>query len=310
MGGTVLLIGAAIGLIPLLLVLIDYIASSRATLDIKGIKIDFSQTEIKRVDIELPANIGKPGAIVVDSSPMQVVTALEEATFNPIARLDIRDGDAWWVTRLLALSAGAERAGSPKIFVFVGMKENEDGAFLGWALPSSILRAVNGDNTKRGPEAVTYGGVYAKAVRVAKQVAIFANPEQPEVPPYSVGAWTFPDKLAPDVLRYLQRNDYWKLGDAALEQVLMDQLALYGLENPPDRLTPGRLNALLGHCLYQAVVDLDSPMEQQISTFLDSSAPYLATVRKGKYEGLVERATVERIILRELFSQSKRKQKT
>ena len=111
-GSTVLLVGAAIGLVPLLLLLVDYIALSRGTLDIKGIKIDFSQAEVRRVAIELPSNIGKPGAIVVDSTPMQVVSALEQAIFNPIARLDLRDGDAWWVTRLMALTAGAERAGS------------------------------------------------------------------------------------------------------------------------------------------------------------------------------------------------------
>src|SRR5882672_10030458 len=69
-GGTVLLVGAALGLVPLLLTLIDYIALSRGTLDIKGIKIDFSQAEIRRVDIELPENIGRPGAIVPDSTPM------------------------------------------------------------------------------------------------------------------------------------------------------------------------------------------------------------------------------------------------
>lgn len=304
-GSTVLTVGAALGLIPLLLLLLNYVATRRGTVDIKGIKIDFSQAEIHQVAIELPQNIGTPGAIVTDSSPMRIVRALEQATFNPIARVDIKDGNAWWVTRLMALSAGAVRAGSPQVFVFVGMKENEDGAFLGWASPSSILRALTGDNTLRGPQQVTYGGVYTKALRVGKQVAILANPGQPVIPNYSPLAWSFPDKLTPDALRYLNDADYQKLGDAAVEQVLMDQLALYGLENPPDRLTPGRLSELFGHCLYQAVVDLDAPSEQQISTFLDSSAPYLAMVRKRRYEGLVERAAVERIILRNLFASSK-----
>jgi len=300
-GTTVLLVGAAVGFVPLLLLLLNYIAASRGTLDIKGVKIDFSQAEIHKVDIKLPDNIGQPGAIVVSSAPMQVVKALEEARFNPIVRLDIRDGSAWWVTRLLALSAGAERAGSPQVLVFVGIMENQPGAFLGWAFPSSILSALGNDTTPRGPQSVTYGGIYTKTLRVAKQVAIFADPEQPQV----VGAWTSPDKLAPDVLRYLNDTNYKKLGEAALEQILMDQLALYGFENPPDRLTVGRLNDLFGHCLYKAVVDLDSPREEQISMFLSSNVPYLATVRKHKYEGLVERADVERTILRNLLPKSK-----
>jgi hypothetical protein len=184
-GSTALLVGVTLGLIPLLLLLLNYVAASRGTLDIKGIKIDFSQAQIQRVEIVLPDNIGRPGAIVVDSSPMQVVSALEEATFNPIARIDIRDGNAWWVTRLMALSAGADRAGSPRVFVFVGMKENVEGAFLGWASPSSVLRALRNDSTTRGPQSVTYGGVCIKAFRVAKQVAILADPLQPRAPPYS-----------------------------------------------------------------------------------------------------------------------------
>jgi hypothetical protein len=305
-GNTVLLVGVTLGLIPLLLLLLSYVAASRGTLDIKGIKIDFSQAQIHRVEIALPDNIGWPGAIVVDSSPMQVVSALEEATLNPIARIDIRDGNAWWVTRLMALSAGADRAGSPRVFVFVGMKENVEGAFLGWASPSSVLRALRNDSTTRGPQQVTYGGVYTKALRVAKQVAILADPVQPPAPPYSASAWTFPDKLPPDVLRYLYNPNYQQLGDSALEQVLMDQLALYGLEKSPDRLTLGRLNDLLGHCLYLGVVDLDSPGLDQISAFLDSNAPYVATVRGHTYVGLVERAAVEHIILRNLFARSRR----
>jgi hypothetical protein len=302
----VLLVAVAISFVPLLLLLLNYLGASRGTLDIKGVKIDFSQAEIHKIDIRIPDNIGQPGAIVVDSAPMRIVSALEEAKFNPIVRLDIRDGSAWWVTRLMALSAGAERAGSPQILVFVGIMENQPGAFLGWAFPSSILSALGNDTTPRGPQGVTYGGVYTKALRVAKQVAIFADPEQPQVPPYSVGSWTTPDKLAPDVLRYLNHPNYKKLGEAALEQILMDQLALYGLENPPDVLTLGRLNDLFGHCLYKAVVDLDSPREEQISMFVSSHVPYLATVRKHKYEGLIERAEVERTLLRNVLPKFKR----
>lgn len=201
-GTTVLWIAAGLGFVPLALVLLDYLAASRGTLDIKGIKIDFSQAEIQRLEIRLPENIGKPGAIVVDSTPMQVVSVLEEATFNPIARLDIRDGSAWWVTRLMALSAGAARAGAPRVLVFVGMTENEEGSFLGWALPSSIVRALTNDTTKRGPQGVTYAGVYRKALGIAKQVAAFADPQQPQAP-FTAGPWIYPTGLAPDVLRYL-----------------------------------------------------------------------------------------------------------
>ena len=47
-GNTVLLLAVGVSLVPTLLAVLDYVASSRAAMDIKGIKIDFSQGELKR----------------------------------------------------------------------------------------------------------------------------------------------------------------------------------------------------------------------------------------------------------------------
>lgn len=299
-----------IGFVPLLLVLVEYVAGSRAVLDIKGIKIDFSQTAIRRTSIELPDNIGRPEPVVSDSSPMQIVDTLESATANQIVRLDIRAGNAWWVTRLFALSVGAVRAGSPKVFVFVGVKENVDGTFLGWAAPSDLLRAMLGDNEGRGPHNVTYDFVFRKASWITKQLTTLVNPAGPRPPVVGADPQNLPP-LPSEVQRYLYQPTptsapYAQLGEAALEQVLMDQLAAYHLEDAPDRLTLGRLEELFAHFLYRDMVDLQSPKEQQIAAFLDSNAPYVAVVRKGKYEGLVERAEVERIVIREMFARAQR----
>ena len=60
---------------------------------------------------------------------MQIVSALETATTHQVVCLDLRSGNAWWMTRLFALCTGAVRVGSPKIVVFVGVKEKLEGAF-------------------------------------------------------------------------------------------------------------------------------------------------------------------------------------
>ena len=84
----------------------------------------------------------------------------------------------------------------------------------------------------------------------------------------------------------------------------MDQLGMYHLEDQPDRLTLARLEEVFAQCLYRDTVDLESPSRQQILAFLSSDAPYVALVQKSRYEGLVERAEVERLVLRHLFAQA------
>src|SRR5262249_30201879 len=81
---TVTLIGMVIGLIPLFLSLIDYAAARRTVVELPFAKIDFSRADIKRGSVELPDNIGRPGPIISDSAPMEIVAALEAATENQI----------------------------------------------------------------------------------------------------------------------------------------------------------------------------------------------------------------------------------
>jgi hypothetical protein len=297
----------AIGLLPLLLLILDYLAVRRGVLDVKGIKIDFSQTEITGAVVELPANIGQPGPLVSDSTPMEIVSTLKAATANEIVRLDIGDGHEWWVTRLFALSVGAVRAGSPKALVFVGQRPDIDNAFLGWAKPSALLQSLMPEHI--GIKDATYNDIYQRTVTITKQVATFADPVNltsvlpfPGAPPIR---WSTSLNLPVDITRYLNDPRYTALGDAALEQILMDQLALHNLESKPDHLTLGRLQTLFADCLHTNAVDSDAPKEKQIAVLLQSHAPYVALVRNGRYEALVDRADVERLIIRQLFEQAK-----
>src|SRR5215472_15444966 len=95
----VLYIVAGFSVIPLALTLLDFVASRRAVLDIKGVKLDFSKLEgveavTVRETVRLPENIGVPGQIVSDSAPMQIVHALADATRDEIVRIDIDAGHA------------------------------------------------------------------------------------------------------------------------------------------------------------------------------------------------------------------------
>jgi hypothetical protein len=85
----------------------------------------------------------------------------------------------------------------------------------------------------------------------------------------------------------------------------MDMIHQYGLENIPDELTFRRIQELFAHHpVHTQSVDLGKTKERQIEAFLNSDAPYIALVRDGHYEGLAERAGVERSVLQQLFRET------
>lgn len=310
-GNTIILLAVGIGLVPTLLAVFDYIASSRAAMDIKGIKIDFSQGEIKRITIEFPPNLVQAGVAATDSAPMEITNVLNSLlspsqsmlaslASNPIICVDIGKGDKWWVSRLLVLAAGAVRTGLPGAIVFVGDNLNPN-ILLGWASPAVALRALTEDATLRGPSNLTYRDVYHRALRTAKLLALFSDPS----PAFPLGSWFVPQPLPTDVQNYLQNPNYSSLGEAALEQILMDLIFQYGLENEPDQLTFRRIQELFAQDpVHTQSVDLGKPKERQIEAFLNSDTPYIALVRDGRYEGLAERAAIERLVLQQLFRQT------
>jgi hypothetical protein len=55
--------------------------------------------------------------------------------------------------------------------------------------------------------------------------------------------------------------------------------------------------------LSRDAVDLSWSSERQISTFLDAAAPYVDLLRHGRYEGMLVRDQVERLMLRQLLMQ-------
>ena len=302
-GSRYVLIAALIaGLLPILLCVVDKVVSSRAVLDIKGVKFDFSQTQLATSSIVLPDNIGRPEPVVADSTPMQIVSALEAATAHEVVRLDLRDGSGWWMTRLLALCAGADRVGMPKALVFVGMKDGVPDSYLGWAPTQGLLKGLIEDPREHGPHKVTYGQIYRRAVWIAKQMGVFAGPPEMADPPMAPINPGLVGQSAPEVARYLSHQDYRKLGEEAVEQIVMDLCAQYSLETPPDRVTLGRLREQFGHWLSEAKVDLEAPQKEQILSLLSGEVRYVALVRGDRYQGLVERAVVERHVLKQLLA--------
>jgi hypothetical protein len=281
------------GAIPVGLVVLDFASAKRAIVEFSGIKVDLSGgARVAAPAMRMPDNIGISGNVVPDSTPMQIVDALQ--TKESVAVVDLERGDAWWVTRLLALSAGGERAGKPSVIVFIGREGATDRQFLGYAPPGAVVRALT-----RQEDA--YRTAYSESKHIAVQVQLLAKHA-----PHGIVA-------DPIVQRYLNDARYIDLGEAVFEQILMDQLlaiehapppGVYPTYPPgpkqPDRLTLSRLRELLEPELIRVAMDLDEP-DSDVREFLRLGLPYVALTRNGTYESVVPREAIESLVLQRLL---------
>jgi hypothetical protein len=198
---------------------------------------------------------------------------------------------------LLALAAGAVRANAPEAFVFTGVQENIPNHFLGWAKHQDVLEAILQNKEQ-------YQIRYQKSVKITQQFKLFNLFKDPDLVPANI-------VQSHEVARYIGDTRYSQSGENVAEQILMDQLALiYGydnagsLEDPPDKLTLGRLDDLFGHSLYRQFIDLNSPHEKQVQSLIESNVPYLALLRQGVFDSILKREDGERLILKTLLDQS------
>jgi hypothetical protein len=135
------LIVIALGLVPAALVVLDGLRASRASINLRWFSVDFSQATVIQQSVGIPENIAAPGEPVTDSGGRHIRDALKKSPQNEIVIIDLKNGHAWWVTRLLVLAAAAADAGAPRAFVFLATREETRArGFVGWAKPKGRPR--------------------------------------------------------------------------------------------------------------------------------------------------------------------------
>lgn len=77
------------------------------------------------------------------------------------------------------------------------------------------------------------------------------------------------------------------------------------LEKEPDKLTIKRLEELFVSCLSTNKIDLDADKQKQVEELLKSRPQYIALIKNGQYDSMLKQTDGERLILKELFNQSK-----
>ena len=325
--------------IPPVLLMLDFVAARGAKIGSKWLSVDFSKTisdgrlESRR-SLALQDNILAEQERLQDSGGTKMLAAMRRATSSEIVYLDLKDGNAWWTTRLLALCAGAQQTDSLKAIVFVGQKENRERQFLGWGSPGDLLSAILNDNAE-------YAFRYRRAVTASRQLSLFYNAYGSAVPTLSpslvIPPTTSPlqqmvipatafipgppgtlmaspvqiqlnDLVAAHQFSY-DENEAVMLAKITLEEIqgMPSNLAvpLVDLETIPDRLTVSRLQALFAHCLHTETVDRAWSNDKQLSKFLASDAAYVALTHHGAYEGLLRSQLGVRAVIRELLRESR-----
>lgn len=271
-------------LLPVVLAVVDVLIERGGVVEISGLKFEFSKASGAGMpDFAVPDNIGAPGQPISDSGTMQILESLQHATANKIVVIDLKDGYAWWETRLLVLLAGAVRLQKPEILVFTAKVGNEENCFQGWAYAKELwpllLRSYP-------PFAKIYHTTQA-AVRQWGLVEPIGPNQMPALPTWvGVGLASRYQGMAFDYPTGLPRPLF-------PEQLFASELGeKIEKTEPPRWVSLAKMEELFRSCLHNGAVEESNEDDQQISAFFEQDADYIAITEKGKYKALASRTVL------------------
>ena len=298
--GAWLLLGVVLlGLVPVFLSVLDLVVERGGTVEAPGgVKISFAAVEVSaRVDVSrttISGNLGgTPGVSVADTGGATILQTLKPVLGSDVAVLELGEGQEWWQTRLLLLTAGATRLGYPRVLVFTATVSGRTKQFVAWATPEELLRV---HLTNASPQmqlayqrAQALAGRYALGEPVVGGNQVILPWSVPGTPTAAATAYppgTPPPQLIP-------------------EQFLLTQLA--ELEPPSPQpmtdlaVTVPLLRALFTAVLREGSVERADPDERWLSVILDGSDDYIAVTERGAYVTLVSRPAAINAVLRSLI---------
>ena len=114
-------------------------------------------------------NLVEKNQPVTDSGTQAVLEVAQQASKSAVVVVDLKDGDAWYKTRLFALTAPALEFGYPRIIVFLATQNASAAAFLGFADALAVSSSIMQDQN--------YKTAFSNAVAKYYQLAAFAKDE-------------------------------------------------------------------------------------------------------------------------------------
>jgi hypothetical protein len=274
--GWVLLGIVVLSLVPVLLVILDSVATQGGSLEAFGVKIRWAAL-VSTTAVTVPPRLGVMDGIPMrDSASTEILATLRAATQSDVVIVDLERGQAWWETRLLVLCAGAVRRGRPSAVVFVATEHGTQKRFQGWATPEEV---VHGLLAARDDLRVAY----ERAAVTARRWELAESPASPGEPP------AFPWPRSDMSKQYIVFGGTPGGRNAlASEQLLADELGQLEVD-VPNGITVVRLTELLAPYLRTIALEESADEETWIATVLDTVDPYIAVTRSEQYVGLLPR---------------------
>ncbi len=138
----VAIIGASV--VPILLLIVQALASSGGTLQAAGVRLSFaaasSRASAAVSTSTLSENLGTPPGLAQQATGLpNILAALREARRTEVTIVDLREGNTWWESRLFILTAAAARRRRPAAIAFITTSNERPGTFIGWAEPQALL---------------------------------------------------------------------------------------------------------------------------------------------------------------------------
>lgn len=290
-----LLLGAVLfALVPVFLAVLDRAGRVKGP---AGLEIWFETVEnTARIDLArttIAGNLGGvPGAAVFDSLGSTILQTLRPVLGTEVAVVDLREGQEWWQTRLLLLTAGAVRLGQPRVLVFTATVSGKPGRFLAWATPRELLRA----HLRNAHPRLQHAYRTAEALSARWTIGLPQDNAVNQV----VMPWNTPGATAPATMSTPGPVH----ADLIPEQFLLQ--SLISCEQPGDAAIPdlGVTVAVL-QSLFTAVLRDDS-LEREADdvtwrdAILAGTDDYIAVTERGAYVSMVSRQAAINALLRSL----------
>lgn len=276
----VLLVVVVMASVPVLLMLVQGVASGGGSLGAFGVRVDFGAVADNAVEqgpkTDVPRNMGAQAALTITGdTTAEVLEAITEFTRNDVAVIDLEDGTAWWETRLAVICAAALRLGKPRAIAFVATNAGRNRQFQGWAEPAALLDALAAA-PKLG------SALDAAATTMARWNLVYPKSAETRPPLDPTNSPT--DGLSKNALftpEARRRN--------APDLVLLHQMHQLEEADSPKTLSIVHLHHLFGAFLHKETLDETMTEEEWLSAVFRTDAEYLAVTRNGRYTGLSPR---------------------
>lgn len=289
--GWVLLGIVLLSLLPVLLLLLDSLASSGGSFQAPGgVKISFEAASARVAatvtTTTLSENLGTVGTEAANQSGMRsILRALRASERTEVTVVDLREGHTWWESRFFILLASAARRRSNQALAVIATDSEQTRTFVGWADPVRLLEL----HLAAHP---ILNLAYERAEARYRQWRV-SLPGQPDGPPGAptpfpgmrTAPWGAP---APQLPLTVDEEPDPAFGFELFLQNELDQLAV----SHPDTRNPVTVNRVLE--LYRAAlvtdsVDVSASLEEWVQLLNGPSRRFFALTSAGVFRALVPR---------------------